>query len=475
MFKSLRFRASIAIVIFFTSLVLVVRLIQIYYTWGIVFSTVDQHMRNRIIFLKTAVDLFAKNTPDFTEDSKRQSKLWELGKHFPEQFFECKIQNYPFVFFGGIQSKNGAIFLGQNIPGNTPWKTIDFVHDKDFWTGKIGDGNFRIVYEELSPGDFLFVGASSDTIVKPLLFFLSMNIVFGLLIIGLATISVWIIFGQIFKPLINISKIAERIRKGQIKSRIPIHEIDTELTQVGLSLNAMLERLENTIEAHARFNSEVSHELLAPLNQITMLLCEMSGNDPDSVALRKKIVECQGAVEKTRNLACDLLELAKSESPSSHSHSIIDLEPVIYQVVIDVEHLAAEKEIQIELESSTAGVVANPIQLYQVFFNILTNAIKFAPKSSVIIGSMKTTNVDVRISIQDQGPGVFPGEVGNLFKRFFRAKSARNHEKLGYGLGLAICKNIIDHHSGSIGYERTPEAGTTFFVILPIGPKLPED
>ena len=240
MFKSLRFRASIAIVIFFTSLVLVVRLIQIYYTWGIVFSTVDQHMRNRIIFLKTAVDLFAKNTRDFTEDSKRQSKLWELGKHFPEQFFECKIQNYPFVFFGGIQSKNGAIFLGQNIPGNTPWKTIDFVHDKDFWTGKIGDGNFRIVYEELSPGDFLFVGASSDTIVKPLLFFLSMNIVFGLLIIGLATISVWIIFGQIFKPLINISKIAERIRKGQIKSRIPIHEIDTELTQVGLSLNAML-------------------------------------------------------------------------------------------------------------------------------------------------------------------------------------------------------------------------------------------
>jgi signal transduction histidine kinase len=110
-----------------------------------------------------------------------------------------------------------------------------------------------------------------------------------------------------------------------------------------------------------------------------------------------------------------------------------------------------------------------------VFFNILTNAIKFAPKSSVIIVSMKTTNVDVRISIQDQGPGVFPGEVGNLFKRFFRAKSARNHEKLGYGLGLAICKNIIDHHNGTIGYERTPEAGTTFFVILPIGPKLPED
>ena len=295
-----------------------------------------------------------------------------------------------------------------------------------------------------------------------------MNIFFGFLMITLITLGLWIIFGQIFKPLQKISNIAEKIGSGLISTRIVIHEIDKELKPVALSLNSMLDRLEQNIEAHARFNSEVSHEILTPLNSVTTLLNQSLGYAKEGRDLTPNLLECQSAVLKTTNLAGDLLELARSESISTHTHIRIDLEPVIDQAVVDSKRLATEKGITIELKSSTVGVQGNPSQIYQVVFNLLTNAIKFAPQNSTIRVTLAKTKQEAEISVYDCGPGVNPTETGKLFKRFFRTHSARYHQTMGYGLGLAICKNIIDQHKGTIGYERTFETETRFYFTLPL-------
>ena len=245
-----------------------------------------------------------------------------------------------------------------------------------------------------------------------------------------------------------------------------ISELASELKEVGLSLNAMLDRLENTIEAHARYNSEVSHELLTPLNRITYFLNGIIDKYANDDALKIKILECQIAVEQTTALATNLLQLARSENATAYTHIWIDLEPVLDGAMEDVQKLAFEKRITIELQSTTVGVFANATQIQQVVSNLLSNAIKFAPEKSTVFLSLKKKDGMARISVLDSGPGVAPSEVANLFQRFFRTQAAQTQEIPGHGLGLAICKNIIDQHLGTIRYERTTEGFTLFQVTL---------
>ena len=93
-----------------------------------------------------------------------------------------------------------------------------------------------------------------------------------------------------------------------------------------------------------------------------------------------------------------------------------------------------------------------------------------APLDSVVVPAKPFViepEQEAEISVYDCGPGVNPTETGNLFKRFFRTHSARYHQTMGYGLGLAICKNIIDQHQETIGYERTFEAKTRLYFTHP--------
>ena len=476
MFNSIRLRALLASVLLLTLIVIAVRILQMNYTRGIVFSSVDEQMRTRAVCLDTiAQSLISNNSviPIKPENSKDEPQPQDPNKSaivIPAEFLECKILDYPLVFIWGIQSKNGALALGQNIPGKIPWIAIDFAGNNNFWTGNIAGDPYRIFHRELAGGETLFVGAPMASITQPMATFLYLNIAFGILFIIFVTISIWLIIGQIFKPLTNISKIAESIGKGQISSRISTHQIDIELRQVGLSLNTMLDRLENTIEAHARFNSEVSHELLAPLNRITTLLYEIAEDGSGGGSLGEKMNECLIAVKKTTNLACDLLELARSKSASAHTHTWIDLEPVVEEAVEDLDHLAREKDIQFDWKGSTVGALANPVQMKQVVYNLLNNAIKFAPSKSTIFITLKSTGNQAQISVLDSGPGVSPSEVEFLFKRFFRPQTCTPGGETGHGLGLAICKNILEQHQGTIAYERTPQGLTLFCVTLPTKP-----
>lgn len=467
MLRSIRLRGLLFTVLFCSFIVITIRVIQIQYTRAIIWSSFDEQIRTRLAILGAVPQLHQTgNLPGPTDADKTVgSEL--IGGQLPQEFFQGKILNYPLEFFWGIRGQDGKVHGGQQLPGVIPGEAFDTKEYSPCWDGKVGEIEFRIHHKPLPSGEIAFVGGSITAVKGPLDYFLYLNIFVGALLVSIITLGIWLILGQIFKPLTKISKIAQNIGKGKLSSRIVISEIDIELKPVGQSLNDMLDRLEQTIEAHAHYNSEVSHELLSPLNRIISILREATDDAPTGSDLHQKLLECQTAVKKTTTLASDLLELARSESASSHTHVWIDLEPVIDEAIGEVEMLAREKELRIELTSSTAGVLANPIQIHQVALNLLSNAIKFAPPKSTIHVSIKKVNDQVQLGVTDSGPGIPPEESKDLFKRFFRTKAHSTRDITGNGLGLAICRNIIDQHQGVIRYERTPDGLTLFEVLFP--------
>lgn len=467
MFKSIRFRALLITVLFCTSIVITIRLIQILYTRAIVRSSFDEQIRTRLIALSSIPQLLQSVNTSGTSAPGESGSSTQPGGELFQEFLSCKILTYSFELFWGIRGANGDISKGQQIPGTIPPEAFDNSSNSFWWEGAIGNGVYRINRRIMPSGDTLFVGGSITALNSPLNYFIFINFIFGLILVTIITLGIWLILGLIFKPLTKISKIAENISMGKLSSRFVISEIDNELKQVGQSLNAMLDRLEQTIEAHAHYNSEVSHELLSPLNRITSILNDAADSRDIGNELRQKLLDCQAAVKKTTTLASDLLELARSESASTHTHVWIDLEPVIDEAIGEVEPLAREKEIQILLTSSTVGVLANPIQIHQVALNLLNNAIKFAPNKSTVYVSIQKINNQAQFGVADSGPGVPPEAEGRLFQRYFRKYGNGPHAISGNGLGLAICKNILTQHHGTICYKRTAEGLTLFEVLFP--------
>ena len=126
-----------------------------------------------------------------------------------------------------------------------------------------------------------------------------------------------------------------------------------------------------------------------------------------------------------------------------------------------------EEKLKIDLRININGlqVIADPTRLAQIFDNLLNNAVKYAPGSPITIG-LDLDNKMARITLSDQGPGIEPEHLVHLFKRFYRVPG-QNTSIRGTGLGLYICKKIIQAHQGEMVVESEPGKGTAFSIYLP--------
>jgi len=122
--------------------------------------------------------------------------------------------------------------------------------------------------------------------------------------------------------------------------------------------------------------------------------------------------------------------------------------------------------IEVNLEADDLLIQADPTRLAQVFDNLLSNAVKYAPGSKVMI-SLETEGEKARITVRDNGPGISPAHLSNIFSRFYRVPDA-NRSVRGSGLGLFICRRIIRAHGGEITAESSVGEGTTFNIYLPL-------
>ena len=168
-------------------------------------------------------------------------------------------------------------------------------------------------------------------------------------------------------------------------------------------------------------------------------------------------------------LVNDLLDLNRADAGKlSLNVETVNLHPLFTEVVSLVSGLATAKEISIEVKDTNLSLEADPSRCKQILLNFLSNAIKYSRKNTCItVGGKKIDATDsIRISVQDQGRGIDPSLISKMFSRFQQTKV--QDRKVGTGIGLAICKSLVELHSGSIGVESKVGEGSTFWFTLPI-------
>jgi signal transduction histidine kinase len=228
---------------------------------------------------------------------------------------------------------------------------------------------------------------------------------------------------------------------------------------------SQLDDARRTMQLQQDFISTVSHELRTPLGFIKGYSTTLLRNDTtwDAATQREFLNIIDEEADHLTALIENILESARLQSntlPMNFQPSRID--SIIRDVVMRTQ--LRYKDLEIKVDLPAVLVQADSVRLTQIFENLVTNAIKYAPGSPIII-SAKQEQDDLHITVTDYGPGIAPEHLTHLFDRFYRVP---DQSASGTGLGLFICKQIVLAHKGKIWVESTQGEGTTFHIALPI-------
>ncbi len=228
-----------------------------------------------------------------------------------------------------------------------------------------------------------------------------------------------------------------------------------------------LHDLKRQMQLQEDFVSTISHELRTPLGFIkgysTSLLREDTSWDPETQ--REFLMIIDEEADRLSVLIENVLESARLQSRTLPLRfQTLRLDAVIRDVIARLRVRHKELDVNVQIDN-TPSIQGDGVRLAQVFENLFTNAIKYAPGAPIDV-SLEQVEENIRIAFHDHGPGIHSESLPFVFDRFYRARSEKTIT--GTGLGLYICKQIIEAHRGKIWAESAPGQGTTFFIELPI-------
>ncbi len=278
----------------------------------------------------------------------------------------------------------------------------------------------------------------------------------------------WWIATRAIRPVEIISAAASRISAGHLSERINVENTDDELGRLAGVLNSTFARLDAAFAQQRQFTADASHELRTPLAVLiseaqTTLAHQRSANE-----YRETVEACLETAQQMRRLTESLLELARFDAGQKPIKlAPFDLAVAARACVELIRPLAEARGIQIHCNFAAAKVSGDDARLSQVVTNLLTNAIHYNKSQGEIHIRTGVENSAVTLTIADTGPGITPEDLPHIFERFYRGDKARTSANGRSGLGLAICKAIVDAHHGSIEVTSQPGTGSTFSVRLP--------
>jgi PAS domain S-box-containing protein len=222
------------------------------------------------------------------------------------------------------------------------------------------------------------------------------------------------------------------------------------------------------------FISVVSHELRTPLTSIHGALNLLSSKSiaPESKQGRRVIEIAAESTERLVRLVNDILELERLESGKIRlSQGLVDTNELMLQALDQVQIVANRAGIKLEVERQNLQLFVDGDRIIQVLTNLLTNAIKFSESGSTVYlavqRSIDNNNKSVLFSVKDRGRGIPTDKLESIFERFHQVEASDSRRQGGTGLGLTICRNIIEQHQGKIWVESTLGKGSVFYFTLP--------
>ena len=292
------------------------------------------------------------------------------------------------------------------------------------------------------------------------------SLIITVLLALLGGVVTYFISGHALRPIREFSDKIEEVQAQNLSdSRIEENNVK-ELNQLGISYNKMLERLSEAFEIQRQFTANAAHELRTPLALMQVQLdlynsASHPGNDADTLQTIKMVTEQN---DKLNRMVKTLLDMSELQTVGRDDKIILDA--IVEEVLADLEPLAVEKNIKLIGKCEDATMIGSDILIYRLVYNLVENAIKYNHPLGQVSVTAYQRNKHVYLSVEDTGSGI-PKELRErVFEPFFRVDKSRSRELGGVGLGLALVREIVRVHDGSICIKSGKTGGTIFEVTF---------
>jgi heavy metal sensor kinase len=289
-------------------------------------------------------------------------------------------------------------------------------------------------------------------------------------VVSLAVAGGYWLMRRSLQPVDEITKRAEGITSTNLSERLPVIRTGDELERLSMSLNRMIERLDNAFQHINRFSADASHELRTPLTILQLELEGIAQNHRPDASLGEQIGSALEETHRMSRIVESLLTISRldaGEVKMDKSH--LDLGELAASTAGEMKLLAEEKSVSVRIQAGLGVEVAGDrVRLQQVVVNLIDNSIKYTPAGGMIEVRVGREGQSAVLEVSDNGLGIPAHDLPHVFERFYRADKARSRASGGAGLGLSIVKAICAAHNGDIKVSSQEGKGSTFRVELPL-------
>lgn len=278
----------------------------------------------------------------------------------------------------------------------------------------------------------------------------------AMLLTGLAT---WLLAGRALRPVRAITEQTGRIRSGTLHERVPVPTSNDEVSALAGEMNDMLDRLYSDDRRRRQFVADASHELRSPIASIHTQAEVALAHAPDDDA-RDLAAGVLAEAERLGTIVDDLLALARHDETLAPPGGVVDLDDIV------IACASRTRRVPVDTSRVSGGQVRGRVdELTRVVTHLLDNAARHA--TSAVRVSLITAGDRVELTVEDDGPGVEPGDRERIFERFVRLDEARVRDDGGAGLGLAVVGAVVTAAGGSIEVTESDLGGARFVASFP--------
>ena len=292
------------------------------------------------------------------------------------------------------------------------------------------------------------------------------SLLFSTLLSLLGGVITFFISGHALKPLCDFSKKIEEVQAQNLSdSRIEENKF-SELNQLSVSYNKMLERLSEAFKLQRQFTANAAHELRTPLAvmQLQIDLYNSSKHPDNDTSAQQTISMITEQTERLSKMVRTLLDMSELQTIARDEE--IAIAALVEEVLADLEPLAQEKGINLIEKCDNVLLMGSDILIYRLVYNLVENAIKYNFSDGTVTVTATQQNSQLHLTVEDTGNGIPEELKERIFEPFFRLDKSRSRELGGVGLGLALVREIVRVHDGSITVKSNPSGGTILEVIF---------
>ncbi len=333
-----------------------------------------------------------------------------------------------------------------------------------------GEHNYRILIKQVTGGDGKHYSVVIAVAIDFHLHFLThfrhtlwLMVICGIIVMG---VMGWFSVRQGHRPLHHIVEQVSHISASQLNSRLNPEAVPAELTELAISFNELMQRMEEAFNRLSNFSADIAHELRTPVTNLMTQTQVALSRARSAEEYQEILYSNMEEYERMAQMIGDMLFLAKADNAEHPPNAeAIDLKDELKNLFDYYEAWAEESRVSL-VQEGEAQVQGDRLMLRRALSNLLSNAIRHTPPDNCVTVTLNQQEKRVHIVVQNPGTPIPEEHLCKLFDRFYRTDPSRQRSGDGAGLGLAIVKSIIESHGGTIT-ASSDQTSTRFQIELP--------